>query len=395
MTTAQQSNVTSAKRFAIFLPSLYGGGAERAMINLAHGLVDRGFTVDLVLGQRKGPYLANVRPDVNIVDLGTNQMWPKIKGLKKYLTDFQPRGLVSSLDNINIASVAKRMAGVETRVIINVQNHVSTDLASYKGFKAWLKPRMLRFMYRRAEAVVCVSHGVADDLVEQGLSRSLVGVIHNPVMNANIDALAAEPVDHPFFKPGMPPVLIGVGRLTLQKDYPNMLQAFATVRKRGHDVNLVILGIGELKQQIEMQIDDLELNDHVSLAGFAANPYAYISKARMFVMSSQWEGLPTVLMEALACGTPVVSTDCPSGPYEILDKGAFGELCPVNDAIALADAIERSLARPVDPQKLRDRAKVYAADLAIDKYVDVLDPPARDRSGGAAVPVGVKAGAIS
>ena len=384
MKTESKSNVTSAKRFAIFLPHLFGGGAERAMVNLAHGLLDRGFTVDLVLGLKKGPYLANVRPEVNVIDLGTNKMWDKVKGLAKYMKEYQPRGLVSSLDNINIASIAKWRAGVATRVIINVQNHVTTDLASYKGFKAWMKPKVLRFMYKKADEVICVSHGVADDLIDMGLPKSLVGVIHNPVMNANIDALAAEPVDHPFLKPGMPPVLVAVGRLTLQKDYPNMLQAFAAVRRRGHDLNLLILGQGELKAQIEAQIEQLELTDHVSLAGFAANPYAYISKARMFVLSSQWEGLPTVVMEALACGTPVVSTDCPSGPYEILDKGAFGELCPVNDAIALADAIERSLSKPVDSQRLKDRAKIYAADLAIDKYIDVLDPPARDRSRDAA-----------
>jgi glycosyltransferase involved in cell wall biosynthesis len=368
------ANKLPSRRFAIFLPALSGGGAERAMVNLARGLNKRGLEIDLVLGTAIGPYLPSVPSNIRIVELGTNRWLPKTLGLARYLRSARPTAMISSLDNINIASIAKMLARVDTRVIVNVQNHVTTDLASYHGFRARLKPYLLRMFYPWADHVIAVSHGVADDLITNwGVPRELVGVIHNPVMNENIDDMTREPVDHPFFAPGEPPVLIGVGRLTLQKDFPNLFRAFARVRAK-RSVRLLILGDGELREPLEALARQLGIDRDLSMPGFAANPYAYMAKSRIFVLSSLWEGLPTVVMEALATGTPVVSTDCPSGPREILDDGAFGKLVPMSDDAALAAAIERELDEQPDPARLRARAMHYSAERSLDKYSAILDP---------------------
>ncbi|HEV7301959.1 MAG TPA: glycosyltransferase [Tepidisphaeraceae bacterium] len=364
---------TTPRQFAIFLPALSGGGAERAMVNLAGGLLARGVRVDLVLARATGPYLASVPAGVRIVDLGANKILPKIRALARYLKETRPHGLISCLDNINVASVAQRMAGVQTRVLMSVQNHVSKDLASHGQLKGRLAVALMQWMYPRADGVIAVSHGVADDLVDElGLPRDLVSVIHNPMVNSRINELAAEPVDHPFFAPGAPPVLLGMGRMTQQKDFPTLLRAFAIVRAK-RPVRLLILGEGEHRASLESLAGELGITAGLSLPGFVDNPYAYLAKARLFVLSSLWEGLPTVVMESLAAGTAVVSTDCPSGPREILADGAFGELAPMSDPDALAAAIERSLSVEPDRDALRARAQLYSADLSVDRYLAALD----------------------
>jgi glycosyltransferase involved in cell wall biosynthesis len=388
-TTMTATTDTTTDRFAIFLPALSGGGAERAMVNLAGGLVSRAVAVDLVLGMASGPYMASVPAGVNVVSLGTNKLFRKARALAQYLKAVRPRGMVASLDNVNVACLARKLAGVQTRILQNVQNNVSSDLASHGGVKGRLKMKLLAWTYPLADGVVAVSHGVAADLVDNlGLPRDLVGVIHNPMMNAKIGQLAIEPVDHPFFNDATGvPVLIGVGRLTLQKDFPTLLRAFALVRKQ-RPVRLVILGEGELRASLEALATELGVRADVAMPGFCANPYAYLAKAAAFVLSSSWEGLPTVVMEALATGTPIVSTDCPSGPHEILDGGKFGELVPMADPPAMAEAIGRVLSTTHDRDRLRARAQLYSADLSVDRYLLALDP---DRTSAAARDVVVKA----
>jgi glycosyltransferase involved in cell wall biosynthesis len=188
-------------------------------------------------------------------------------------------------------------------------------------------------------------------------------------------------VTHPWFAPDQPPVILGVGRLTAQKDFVNLLRAFAIV-KQSRPSRLVILGDGPERAALGDLIDRLDLVSDVDMPGFDANPYSYMSRAAVFVLSSAWEGLPTVLIEAMACGTPVVATDCRSGPAEILVGGRFGELVPVGDAAALAAAILRTLERP-SPQALRVRAGDFSIERAVDRYADLAlgsDMVARGRS---------------
>ena len=220
--------------------------------------------------------------------------------------------------------------------------------------------------------VACVSQGMADDL--QALTRLPPGKIrtlYNPVVDPGLPGRADAALDHPWFAPGEPPVLLGIGRLHPQKDFATLLRAFAQVRAV-RAARLLILGEGEEREALEALVAELGVAADVALPGFAANPYAYLSRAGAFVLSSRWEGLPTVVIEALACGAPVVSTDCPSGPDEILQGGRLGALTPVGDDAALARAILDTLAAPPDPAAGRARAQDFAVAPAAQAYLDAL-----------------------
>src|SRR4051794_39910981 len=237
----------------------------------------------------------------------------------------------------------------------------------------------MRRAYGQADAVVAVSDGVADALARvTGLPRGRIRTVHNPVVGPELEALSREPVAHPWLAPGEPPVVLSAARLTEQKDLPTLLRAFARLRA-GRTARLLILGdlptpertaarIGELRGLAER----LGVGADVDLPGYVANPYAYMARARLFVLSSAWEGFGNVLVEAMACGCPVVSTDCPSGPAEILDGGRYGPLVPVGDDAALAAAMGRVLAASPDPATLRARAAEFTVERATDDYLNGL-----------------------
>jgi glycosyltransferase involved in cell wall biosynthesis len=232
--------------------------------------------------------------------------------------------------------------------------------------------------YRLADAVVAVSNGVADDLAAFiGLPRDRIQTIYNPVVPANIEELASEPVSHPWFLPGGPPVVMGAGRLRQEKDFPTLVCAFARVRKE-RPARLVIFGESGYDsdpawEALLMKLaGELGVADDVSLLGWTANLFAYMARAAVFVLSSRWEGLSNVLIEAMACGCPVVSTDCPSGPREILDGGRFGRLVPVGDDLAMAHAIHATLASHPNRQILQDRAACFSTDGQVKPYLELL-----------------------
>ena len=363
---------TPRQRIAIFLPALAGGGAERAMVNLAGGFVRRGVAVDMVLGVVEGPYLADLDPEVRVLGLGAVGAVAKTRALVRYLKRERPLAVISALDNINLAAIARRIAGVNTRVVINVQNNLSADLASLRGFKGWMRRRMMRVCYPMADVLTCVSSGVADDLAATvRLAQGQAKVVYNPVQTERIEQLADEPVAHPWLNDANVPLLLAVGRLTKQKDYPTLVRAFAKL-VASRQARLMILGEGEDRHSLQRLVDSLSLTQQVELHGFVKNPYAYMSRASVFVMSSAWEGLPTVMIEAMACGAAVVSTDCPSGPHEILDGGRYGSLVPVGDADALAAALAVALDEPHARGLSLVRASEFTAEKAVEKYLKLF-----------------------
>jgi len=235
----------------------------------------------------------------------------------------------------------------------------------------WRLP-LLRWLYPQADAIVAISHGVADDLVTRvGVRRDRITVIHNPVDIAGAGALAAEPLDHPWFAPGEPPVVLAAGRLVAQKDFFTMLDAFARVRAR-RPVRLVVLGDGPLRAALRTRAETLGVAADAAFPGFAANPFRFMARAGVFALSSRWEGFGVVLVEALACGCPVVSTDCPSGPAEILEHGRWGALVPVGDPARLAEALAAALDDPEDADARRRRAADFAPERALPAYAQVL-----------------------
>jgi glycosyltransferase involved in cell wall biosynthesis len=235
-----------------------------------------------------------------------------------------------------------------------------------------LWPVLVRTCYPWAACVVAVSRGAADDLAHTaGLPREDIEVVYNPVITPRVMALARQTADHPWLAPSEPPVILGVGRLTRQKDFATLIRAFAEVR-RTRSARLIILGEGEDRPALEALAADLGVAGDVALPGFRTNAVTYMAASALFVLSSAWEGLPTVLIEALAAGTRVVSTDCPSGPREILRAGELGALVPVGDAPALAAAIADALHRPAEVLPVAALAP-FTRDAAVDHYLRLIE----------------------
>jgi len=255
-----------------------------------------------------------------------------------------------------------------------VQNNLSKQFQDSPGI---IRPYMVRRFYPWADALVAVSQGVAEDLANiTRLPITDIRVIYNPVVMPDFHEKAKEPVDHPWFAQGQPPVLLGAGRLVKQKDFPTLIRAFALVRQR-RPARLIILGEEDkrdpsIKPQIEALVRELGLAGEVALPGFVDNPYAYMAKAAVFVLSSIYEGFGNVVAEAMAAGTAVVSTNCESGPMEILEGGKYGRLVPVGDVEALADAILATLYKPTDPEVLQRRVGAFSVERVVEQYMEVL-----------------------
>ncbi|MGH6920717.1 MAG: glycosyltransferase [Geminicoccaceae bacterium] len=399
------------RRIALLLPNLAAGGAEACMLRTADALLRRSFRVDVVLCERTGPLLADVPAGARVIDLPPTPMpiarayalaadpaglramlapvllaWrpakhlPHLPGLVRYLRTERPDALFAAMPIPNLLAVwARRLAGVPTRVLVSERNTLSAMLGGSRRWRDRHLPRLLGHAYRLADGIVAVSDGVADDLARQsGLRRARIATVYNPVIMPELAAMASQPVAHRWFLPAAPPVVLGVGSLSARKDFPTLVRAFARLRA-GRDCRLVILGQATSPKKTEEQRAELMalaaslgVAADVDLPGFVANPFAYMARASVFVLSSAFEGLPGALIQAMACGCPVVSTDCPSGPAEILDRGRFGAMVPVGDDHAMAAAIATTLDHPIAAATLRTRAEMFSVERAVDRYVDLM-----------------------
>ncbi|MBO3457554.1 glycosyltransferase [Aetokthonos hydrillicola] len=358
---------------AIFLRGLYEGGAERIMLNLASAFAQRDLNVDLVLARAEGSYLPQVPTGIRIVDLKARWMPSSFPKLARYLSRDRPKTLLAALHYpCEIALWAKRLTRVSTRIVVTEHNTLSVEAQRIPQTSVRLSPLAAKLFYPWADGIVAVSQGVAQDLANiTKLPNKRIQVIYNPVIVPEIFTKAKESVNHPWFKPGEPPVILGVGRLYPQKDFATLIRAFALVRQLSR-ARLVILGTGPQQPYLENLIHELNLEQDVVLLGFVENPYAYMAKAAVFVLSSAWEGLGNVLIEAMAVGTPVISTNCPSGPAEILADGKYGSLTPVGDPKAMAQAILSILAgntKKVDSTWLHQ----FTLEACSEKYLNILN----------------------
>jgi len=360
---------------AFFLPTVRGGGAQRVIVNLVQGITERGIQVDLVLAAATGVFLDQLPAAVRLVDLRSNRLHRSLVPLAGYLRRERPRALVSSMSHANLIALwAARLARRGTPVVVTVHNTMSQSQSTGTGgrFSGALESRLLRAFYPWAARVVAVSRGAADDLARtSGLPRERVRVVYNPVITPAVMAVARQRADHPWLAAGQPPVVLGVGRLTAQKDFPTLIRAFAAVRKQ-EPARLIILGEGEDRSRLEALADELGVRPDVDLPGFRDDAMAFMAHSSLFVLSSAWEGLPTVLIEALAAGTRVVSTDCPSGPREILQDGRLGTLVRVGDHVTLAEAMLDALRRPAEPIPAETLAP-FTRDVAVDNYLRLIE----------------------
>lgn len=368
----------SSGRIAIFAATSGHSGVDRIVANLIRQFDAWGFPVDLLGISGHGP---EVPQDglryLRRVDLGAAHVATAVPGLVRYLHREQPMAMLTDKDRVNrVAILGRRLAGSGAKLAVRLGTTVSVNLADRSRFDRWIQRASIRRLYPLADRVIVPSDGVAADLVAYtGLRRAHVRVVRSPIVTDRVAVLAREPLDHPWLRSGQPPVVLGVGELSYRKDFATLIRAFAEVRAHRR-CRLLILGRGRRRETLLRLAAELGVGSDVDLPGFAANPYAFMANADVFVLSSRWEGMPVALIEALACGAPVVATDCPSGPREVLLGGNAGVLVPVGDAAAMAKAIGKQLSCALDRVALARAVEPYRIASSAAAYLDALGLPA-------------------
>ena len=365
---------SQSRPICLFLPSFGDGGVERMMTNIARGIAEQGFEVDFVVGPPGAPYLDTLPASVRLHHLTDRS--PRVR--RRFLRDYVERrhpSIVLTAKNTDdrVALAVKESCPGDTRYFLRPgTNHSERWSARGNVLKRWWERRRLRKLYQRADGVVTISHGVAEDIAAiTGLALDRISVVRNPNITPELEQNARAPLDHPWFADGQPPVILGAGGLRLQKDFATLIRAFAQLNRR-RPCRLLILGQGRQRKRLIRLAEELGVADSVELHGFDPNPYRFLARAGLFVLSSRWEGWANVLAESLALGVPVVSTDCPSGPREILQDGRYGPLVPVGDVEALARAMEETLLRPLAPEVLREAVRDDRLDVSARGYLNAF-----------------------
>ncbi len=404
-------------RFALYLRSVRTGqGAEQVACILAAGLAAKGHAIDFLIEDPEGALLDSLPENVSIVHLTASKterlrdtitLWasfirnclaapgsgrlefltalgrflfgrrPPLRALRRYIARQQPVAILGMLNHPCLSLLLAAQTGVgKTHVLVAIHNNLSKSVVEAKSKRMQELPLLMRHLYPRADRVIAVSDGVRQDAQScTGVDARQIKTIFNPIFRPGLAELAAERPAHAWFDPDDPcPVVLGVGKLKPQKDFETLLAAFAKVLRQRR-ARLIILGEGDGRSQLQATAAALGIADSVDLPGHVSNPYAFLASSSVFVLSSAWEGLPTVVIEALACGCPVVSTDCPSGPREILDGGRFGKLVPVGDAEGIARAIVETLDDPPPRAPLIERAGMFNLEDSVAAYEAVMMDP--------------------
>lgn len=369
-------------KITIFIPSLKGGGAERVAVNIANHLDATKYQVSLLsLRQSVQDKIENydIAPHVEIKELKVMSLRKSIPRLLMYFRSNTPDLLISHMSLTNIVALIARKLSLKKFPIIVVEHSTPSIKYQSEGWHRRAIPWLMRFTYKNAEEIVAVSDGVREDLARLiGVPSAKIRRIYNPVVTNTITEKALEPVNHRWLcQNNKYKVILGVGRLEKVKNFKMLIDAFKYVYQHEKNARLIILGEGTERKNLEYYISKLGLNDVIDLPGFVANPFSYLLRASVFVLSSNFEGLPTVLIEAMAVGTQVIATDCPSGPKEILDGGKYGHLISKGDWNSLAnillDILSENSLKHIPRQMLIERAKEFSVDVAIKQYEETID----------------------
>ncbi|KPQ20039.1 MAG: Glycosyltransferase [Halomonas sp. HL-93] len=363
-------------KISILLPDLRGGGVERVRIILAHEFARVGHDVEFVIKQARGELLEEVQKNFAIVELATPRVRNVMPALIRYLRQSRPDALLAAMWPLTaIAPLAQRLSGHRCKVVVSEHNTLSQQYCGWGKFHRATLCGSAGVGYRLAHARVAVSDGVAWDIASLSrVSRSAFTVIHNPVRpfaGAGAGAVDRARGDE-FWSGPCGARILTVGSMKPQKNHPLLLRAFARLSRT--DARLMFVGDGAGRNTLEVLAKELGVAERVIFVGFQRDPVQFYQTADLFVLSSDYEGFGNVLVEALASGTPVVSTDCPSGPSEILEGGRFGRLVPVGDEAALFRAMQTELNTPPDPDYLRARAADFSPVIAAQKYLDLIEP---------------------
>lgn len=355
------------------LADLARGGIGKMRVHLANAFAAEGVAVDLLLARTDSPYRELIGPGVRLIDLGTSHAWFGVPRTAAYLLRERPDVVLTQRSRVNALVLRSRaLCGLKMPVHSTFNTNQSAQLASLAPAKARSQLAQMRRWYPRNDGLIAISHGVADDAATLlGLDRAAMRIIYNPVVTPELHARAAGPAGHPWFGDGGAPVILGVGELSARKDFATLLRAFARLRRQ-RPCRLLILGEGRRRERLLALAAELGIADDLALPGFVANPYPAMRAAAAFALTSQWEGLGIVLVEALALGTPVVACDCPSGPREVLADGRYGPLVAVGDDAALAAALAGLLDVPPPSALLAEAAAPYTVEASARAYARAL-----------------------
>jgi glycosyltransferase involved in cell wall biosynthesis len=350
------------------------GGVERMLLNLINELAARGLRVHLLLIRSSSRHLEEIDPDVELIRLGSGHTATSLPSLVRYLRGHRPTRMLVAKDRAGrLAVLARMLSGVDCRIVVRLGTNLSAAMEHKSSLQLWLRGLPIRLLYPRIDHIIAVSEGVRQDTMRvSGVSPERVSVVRNPVLTPRVYDLAQKPPTHPWLQNKILPVILGAGRLTRQKDFTTLIRAFAEL-SANLDCRLIILGDGREEADLKALTKQLNLEDKVSFPGFTRNPYTFMAHADLFVLSSRWEGSPNVLTEAMTLGTPVVSTQCPSGPDEILDQGRHGPLVPVGDWQALANAMAQTLQHPPYGDNLRRAVQEYEVATSATHYLGILE----------------------
>jgi glycosyltransferase involved in cell wall biosynthesis len=368
------SDVLWPRQVVFYQHAIFNGGIERVIFELAAEMILRGIRVEIVVNQPT-IFFGEMSPPKGLTlhVLNAKGFFARLGGLKAYLKKNRPDVLISTGHFSNeVAALTKLSKGVATKVITSEHTALAVELRSlsWKSPRRYLVPLFARLTYDLPDALMAVSNGVQRDAEKLfGRKPGSIRTIYNPVDFSWVKKRSLEPLDHPWLAPGQPPVILGIGRLELQKDFATLLRALVEVRKH-RPARLILLGIGSQEAALKVLAAELGLAEAVAFMGFQSNPYPYLKQAAVFALSSQWEGLGIVLIEALSLGTPIVSTDCPSGPYEVLDGGKYGKLVPMKSPRALAEALLGQLDQPHTAPPAQALARFDVATV-VDQYLNL------------------------
>lgn len=360
------------EKIALYIPNLNTGGAEKVFVNLANSFCSKGYNVDILLTNEEGDFLKELNPKIKVIELSSKRVLLDFFKLSRYMKAEKPDVLMSALNHCNVlAALSSVVFNFNDKTFITIHSNLSETFKESGYFNSILTKLFMSLTFRYVSGAICVSQGVKKDFTSLfPQMEKKTTYIYNPFDIKLIEQKAKLPSSHPWLRKDRSfKTIISSGRLIKAKDFTTLIQAFALV-KDSKNVRLIILGDGPLRNELQTLIEKLNLSSFVDLHGFVENPFALISKSNLFVSSSMREGFSNVILEAMICKTPIVATDCPSGPSEILEDGKWGRLVPINNPEKLANAILYTFNNMDSTPSYANRLEYFTTNIISDKYIN-------------------------
>lgn len=369
-------------KVALLIPKLTTGGAQRVIVNLANGLSRKNYEVDVVVDNKRGRFCSKLSNEVTLADLnaqGILPIWPRVSALSDYLSSEQPDVLFSALSHANVAAlIAKKTnRNCDTRIVVS--NHCPSKFYYRKQPKVRATLQLVKRTYPWADGIIVVSKGAAEDLHRlTNIPREQIDIVYNPVVTEELIEKSREDPKHEWLQQDSSPVVMSMGGMeevrSRQKNFDLLLEAFKATIQDLPSMKLTILGKGDDRKRLEEKAKCLSIGDNVSFPGFVENPFSFLRNSSVFVLPSRYEGFGNVIVEAMACGCPVVATNCNSGPAEILGYGEYGKIVSVEDPDEMSSALRSTLENPLDSDILTERANEFSVDNKIDDWESAIIP---------------------